>query len=426
MGILNGVCFSITFFKIFLVMECIFHIRIRRKVLWFYLAALCGVAALSVWIDFYQYSVLYAMISISGIAYMAERKKSIGITVLAFIAVSIADMIVSNICGVVLDIRIEDVRYDVLAVMLMYSVTLFMLLIFSAVQRWRGNRTTDKIYQDRIIIYVLIGIVVLFFLIYVQLAGFGRFEMIDRPGFVLGATAIVIAFMTACVMLIENKKKTELLTRQDAMNRSLLKAQKEYYSMLLNREHETKAFRHDMRGHILCMQVLYRKKQFGELGIYISGMEQVFHNLNPGVETGNVYVDVIISDLSMQYADVLLLWTGRVPVLDMPYIDICTLFFNLLKNAYEAVQDTEDKKVEVIIKSMDVTLVVTVSNAYHKLIGDAASGFSTTKEGAGHGYGIHNIKECVGKYHGAYSVKLENQHFKTQIILPGIIGTVQK
>lgn len=101
--------------------------------------------------------------------------------------------------------------------------------------------------------------------------------------------------------------------------------------MLLEKETETKAFRHDVKEQILCMKILYENNQYDELGEYISEMQTETIELSSEYHTGNDYVNAIVTDLSRQYHQVDLEWIGRLPKLGLSYLDICTLFCNILK-----------------------------------------------------------------------------------------------
>ena len=205
------------------------------------------------------------------------------------------------------------------------------------------------------------------------------------------------------------------------MNQRLLKAQKDYYTMMLKKETETKMFRHDMKGHIICMQMLYEQKKYEELGIYLRQMESYTKELSPKVVTGNLYIDIIVADLSEGFPEVVVEWIGKVPPLCMESMDICTLFYNVLKNAIESANKVQEKTVKVFVKNHGRNLLITISNYYESLKQDDNFRYLSTKQEKGHGYGLKNIEKCIKRYEGTHTITTENGIFCTEMILPNVI-----
>ena len=79
----------------------------------------------------------------------------------------------------------------------------------------------------------------------------------------------------------------------------------------------------------MCIQMLYDQKKYDELGKYLEQMETYTKELSPKFATGNVYIDMILTDLSEQFPNVIMEWIGKVPILSIASMDICTLFYNL-------------------------------------------------------------------------------------------------
>ena len=169
------------------------------------------------------------------------------------------------------------------------------------------------------------------------------------------------------------------------------------------------------------MAVSYENGQYKKLGKYISEAQGAIAQLSSQFRIGNDYVGAIAADLDNRYPDVTLEWSGNLPELELSYMDICTLFFNLLKNAFEAAEEAEEKWVKVEIKLYEFDLFIHISNCYAVIQKDKNGEFQSTKKGEGHGYGMRNIKKCVEKNNGKYDFKLEKNTFHTEIILPNVI-----
>ncbi len=204
-------------------------------------------------------------------------------------------------------------------------------------------------------------------------------------------------------------------------NQHLIIAQNEYYTMMLKKEKETKMFRHDIKQHITCIQMLCDQRKYDELSEYLIQMNTYIKELSPENATGNMYIDVIVVDLSEKFSDVIMEWIGKVPLLSLASMDLCTLFYNLLKNAFESANKVSEKVVRVVIKKQGTNLIIQVSNHYENLQQGENGDFISTKQEKGHGYGIKNIEKCVKKYDGSYIVNTENNLFRTEIILSNVV-----
>ena len=152
-------------------------------------------------------------------------------------------------------------------------------------------------------------------------------------------------------------------------------------------------------------------------------MEMYTKDLSLQMITGNEYVDIILADLSEQFTDIDVRLEGKIPPVKMASMDICSLFYNLLKNAFEAAHRVSDKLVDIKFKTDRLNIIIYVSNSYDVVFQNKDGTFATRKLEKEHGFGLANIKKCVEKYCGFYGVNVENNTFCTEIILPDVVKT---
>lgn len=231
------------------------------------------------------------------------------------------------------------------------------------------------------------------------------------------AGLIIVTF----IIMLKYKRENVKIKRENKISHQLLLAQKEYYSLLLQKDEETRAFRHDIKEHMTCMRLLYEQGKTKELGEYLLQIESSVKQLIPWIETGNLYVNIVLSDLQTKHKKLSLDWTGKIPPLTMKHMDICTLFYNLISNATESAERATDKTVRIVVKVRETSLVVVISNHFSRVIRDSVNYFRTTKTEEGHGYGLKNIRCCVAKYNGFYKTSTDNHIFSTEVILPDVI-----
>ena len=97
----------------------------------------------------------------------------------------------------------------------------------------------------------------------------------------------------------------------------------------------------------------------------------------------------------------------------MKDIDLCRVFNNLFKNAYEASLKVKNKeKCFITIKSRMQSnwLIISCKNHYCDKIVEANRVLLTTKEdNEHHGMGITNIKQIVARYNGFCEIDADNR-----------------
>lgn len=417
----NGVRYSIEFIKLILVVVNILDIQIKKGINVVFGISFLGIICVSNWFDISEYSVVYGLLAIVILGIMLYKKRKIIIVALAYVGISVLDMIIANVCINLFGLTINQIQNEFMITIVLNSVLLLLLLVLSMIMRTKRVRINSQI-DMYLPIFVLGAIALSVYLTVTQFVGLELEYRSYQRGLIVSSLILVIVFLLICYLLIEKHAKNRYLRAEINMNQRLLKTQNDYYNMMLKKDTETKMFRHDIKQHVMSIQMLYAQKKYDELGDYLDQMEKYTKELSPEISTGNIYIDMILMDLMVQFPDVIIEWIGKVPELSIVSMDVCTLFYNLLKNAFESAHNISNKSVKIIVKIQGTNLMLTVMNYYDDLCIDSTLNFVTTKKEIGHGYGIKNIKRCVNKYNGFYNVTTENRLFCTEIILPDVIS----
>ena len=417
----NGVQYSVEFIKLILVVVCILNVHIKKSINTLFGLSLMSVMAVSYWFDMSGYSILYAIIAIAIFSIVLFRKRDIGFVILSYLVISIVDMVFGTICINAFQLNTQQIQDgDILAIVI-NSISLFFIVIISIILHKSGK---GKAIQGMNKIHIVIfwgGFTLSVYLTYIQLVSMQTVQMNYRKELIISAVGITMVCSLICYLLMRNEAKNQYLAMENDMNQRLINAQNNYYTMMLKKETETKMFRHDIKQHIMCIQMLFEHKKYDELDVYLKQMDTYIRELSTKVVTGNMYIDMIIADLMEEFPDVTLEWNGKLPLLALESMDICSLFYNLLKNAFEASEKVLEKAVKVDVKMQGLNLLLVVSNYYDELKQDENNKYLSTKKENGHGYGLENIKRCVKKYNGSYIVNAKNNIFVTEIILSNVI-----
>lgn len=421
----NGLYFSIELIKILLVMVYIWKLTPKKNISYAFTICLLFVMCVSRFVDLSRVGLIYGVIIVFFMTLYLNGKYRFLLSALSFILISLADMFFSEIVVNLFHISFQTLMDNVYIEIACASISLVILFLYIILF---GTKNIDKPKVTSVLlpIYILGGLALSVFVTGIQIIDMDDNNKIYHNVVFVGLILAGVFFVVVSIFLERDRRENERLNYINEMNSRLMEAQSDYYLRLLKKETETREFRHDIKAHLLCMGMLYDKGEYDKLGEYINEAQITVSRLSTTVDTGNDYVNAIVSDLSSRYPEVKLEWKGIIPVTILSYMDICTLFYNLLKNAYEAASETVEKKVEVEIRVQQLSMLLSISNNYKNVIGDNEGEFKTTKDGKGHGYGIRNIKRCVEKYHGEYNVVLENNIFITNIMILNVIEKIKE
>lgn len=240
-----------------------------------------------------------------------------------------------------------------------------------------------------------------------------------------GATRILMYAIISTVLLVEavmiySLNKKDYYYNISMINQQMMDNQEKYYSNLLSHENEIRSFRHDVKNHFLCLEALISEGRNDEALEYISGLKGSLALKSPGVRTGNTIVSAIASDYVSKYPEVTLEWNGLIPnELKISRVDVCTIFSNILGNAFESAVNSEGKRVNVIAETVTNNMIVTVSNDIGAPVVIKDGLFESSKEDkTNHGIGTQNIKKSVKSNGGETEFSFDDKIFTVKIVLP--------
>ena len=239
-------------------------------------------------------------------------------------------------------------------------------------------------------------------------------------------TIIILVFVAAEIMMIYNWCSKKYYQNTSEINRKLLESTESYYKRLLAQEQETRRFRHDIRNHLLCLDMLLKSKKYEEAEEYLEGMSDSVSALKPVVKTGNMLINAMVGDIKSRYPNVSVKWNGHIPdkfcISDM---DVCTIFSNLLGNAFEnAGLSEENAEVEVTVKILGSSITAIIQNNIAVPVKEKNGRFETHKKDVrNHGIGLQNVERCIKSLNGEIQYSYDDNLFTVEIIIPEAIPT---
>lgn len=311
----------------------------------------------------------------------------------------------------------EIARYYVRAV---FEMIVF--LIFSFVIRERQNE--EKYLKKRIHIIMALGIVPISFT--VTSLNYSQQYLQGTTLWHLNSILIPISYLMVCVMCWTiqslkrlNDKNVLLLV----METELRDQQKEYYTALLDKEVETRRFRHDINNHIMCIKHLVEQKDLSGTQHYLDKLGTKLSDINNMTfHTGDELFDVILfTKLKSVSATAKIIVSGKMGVpIPMEQMDVCTVFSNLLQNVQEAVKGVEDATIEINIVQNSRKVEITIENSITSPILFNKEGVPiTSKENSElHGIGCNNVIDTINKYDGRIVFLNKDGKFRVDIYIP--------
>ena len=298
---------------------------------------------------------------------------------------------------------------------------ILVLIIITVKRRFKDNKIQYTYSDIALGAMVLIGVIACIGPFLSE--GFQNWTSIGkRLEMLLGFLLMLIGISVIIYRIFRVRQKQEQFEQQMLWNERLLNEQKKYYELLLKKEEMTKKIRHDMKSQLGCLGRFLEKEDYEDAKDYLGELIGGIQRLNILVSTGNDVVDIVVNDI-VQGEKIQLNWKGRIPgKVKMTNAEICILFSNLLKNAAEAVRDSEDKAVNVTVKVQGHHLLLEESNQTSNQVIIEDGSLKTTKhDKEKHGIGSRNVREIAEKYNGSVLYSCEDHTFQVKIILLDVI-----
>ena len=276
----------------------------------------------------------------------------------------------------------------------MLSIPLWLLLIM--IVRIAASRRRHLQIRGKLIVPIILFLIAVGAMETVAFSIAGTLPGNIRTILLISLLAANLLSLALCVWVLRSDSDNLLLTQESQMMQKQMELQKQHYTRLMEKSEELRSFRHDIRNHIYCMRVLLDEGNLEELKSYMDSMDVMVHSVGDSIKSGNKLLDAIIGEQMHKYPDVKVRFNGSYPEQSMlSDVDFCTIFFNALSNAFEAAVQTEEKTVEMNVRTLETHLLLSVSNSALSAPQVRHNRYISTKDEKGHGYGMSNMIACL-------------------------------
>lgn len=201
------------------------------------------------------------------------------------------------------------------------------------------------------------------------------------------------------------------------------------YEMVKQMQKEQEILSHNMKNHLLILGNMLRDSRTQEAASYISQLSAPLEQLSPSLWTGTPTLDVLLNHAQNRCSQAGVDFTVQADALDLHLMedqDICSIFANLLDNAFEAAVRMPAGQGWILVKMrrMKEMIFIDISNsapdAPRCKNGRLISGKTDSRL---HGIGLSSASVSAEKYGGQLEYAYENNIFTVKVNFLGGIST---
>lgn len=288
-----------------------------------------------------------------------------------------------------------------------------------------GNKVINFMRKNIQNIIILVAIEMLLTIAGLSYLG-GMIENLRGQRVVIVLCAAAYVCLGMLVVFVIYVWKTNETMEHMVKNAIFLKnMQKHYYETLLEKEQDTRNYRHDIKNHLICLEALAKEGKIESVCNYVKEMKsEIVQIQKKTYRTGNQIIDAITS----YYGSFLLKETeirveGMLNV-SIDEIQLCTIYGNILENAVEELQRIPEGMSHIL------NIQLAQGKAYAKICvrnslsqeqkNRVKEDFLRTKkkDKQNHGIGLRNVRRTLEEIGGKLELEKTEEEFITTVIIP--------
>lgn len=301
------------------------------------------------------------------------------------------------------------------------------LLAFYVVELWRKRYALQRKWNlNSGKIYILVLLLVIEMLITVTGLNYAE-KYVSNVKFslfsIILCTTSYIAIGMLGVFVIHIRKVNSRMEEMLQSETQLKEMQRCYYETLLEKEEDTRSYRHDMTNHLLCLNSFAQEQKIEELKDYLQKMQQQLEQIQRRCyTTGNQVLDAITNYYLSALED-------RVEVQVLGFVNetlavdnmtLCTIYANLLQNAIEELARVETSRKILLIEFLQGMqyFQITIRNSLSQKSQKKKEILNTGKnDKRNHGIGLKNVKKILKECGGIFEIEHNAEVFTAKVVL---------
>lgn len=212
-----------------------------------------------------------------------------------------------------------------------------------------------------------------------------------------------------------------LQTEQSNQLAKILTMQKDFYEAKQLHEQEIHALRHDMRGHLATLSALLDSGDSPSAKAYLDDILKQHAEQTMEHYSDNSYINAVLHNYAARCKEnrIRLLHHIESPRHELPAMQLCLIFNNLLENAVDAclLLPEADREIEIRTLARQNTFLLRISNRFDGTLKTENGLPVTTKEGGSHGYGMRNVQNAAKQINGSMEYNVRDGQFIVSVLL---------
>ncbi|SDI40230.1 GHKL domain-containing protein [Pseudobutyrivibrio sp. 49] len=230
---------------------------------------------------------------------------------------------------------------------------------------------------------------------------------------------VVVSTVLLIIKVIVITEKKNFLEDINFLLEDQMKQTTDYYNELIEKDNQTKKFRHDIKNLLIVLHVMINEGKNEKASSYIEEMQEICAQLRPKYDTGNFMADAILSakDTKAAQYNTNIVFEGFIPAEKVKDVDMVVVLSNVLDNAIEACEKIDGEKTIHINSILKKKMwVLCTDNPSGDVCIINSNKIATTKEEKTiHGFGLQNIEKVAEKYNGNMQINFDNGRFSSKI-----------
>lgn len=348
---------------------------------------------------------------------------------------SLSKTVISSVSDIIMGYHIhtfgEMAKTDELCVILIFTYILSAVLMYAFtmcaskpnVQEQYKNKSPGLVATVKKFTILLISINI------IETAS-EPFSMSDRALAIYHMVFSILLAVSFFLIFVYFSAVDKITESSEQINQEKNERRFAYYNGQAKYLDEFRQFRHDYKNRLAGLKALLDIGDTERAKEYLADISEKFDVMRENTKTfsNNTLIDSIMQNLSVRCSKAGISFDAAVIVgneLPLSDIDICTIFYNLADNAYEAASKNYEGErfVNFITSRRAKWLIITAENSFDGiLIKSKKNEIETSKsDDISHGIGLKSIKSIVESVPGA-TVRIEpdmEEHiFRISLIFP--------
>lgn len=185
-------------------------------------------------------------------------------------------------------------------------------------------------------------------------------------------------------------------------------------------QEQSRLLKHDMKNHTLVMLSYLEENKTDEAKTYAGELLDKLNKMYTYVNVGNSLLNYIINNKLSRAKEAGIEIKAEIENLAFDYmdsVDFSALLNNMLDNAIRGALASRGKKLEVQISAQKGFDIITVKNSIDESVLLNNPEFVSTKNEAGHGYGMKQMRTITEKYNGSMDIYEKSEMFTVSVML---------